>query len=173
MNLTTNFTLEELTVSQDAARAGIAEQFDPPEEILNNLHKLASSLEVVRALLGSVPILVSSGYRCPALERILTKADFAHWCANRSLPVDDTSWALYLAGKAHPLGLAADFTAPRFGTPIDVCRRVATTTHLEFDQVIFEYGRWCHFGVGPGTRRQALSKFAGDSVYHVGILEHA
>lgn len=153
MNLTRHFSLAELTVSDTAARDGIAEQFNPPPEIVENLTALANQLEVVRILLGSKPILISSGYRCKALN-------------DRISGSSNTS--------AHMLGLAADFTCPGFGTPIDICRRIVATSYLEFDQVIYEYGRWVHFGFGGfngKNRRQALSKFSGDHRYHVGIIE--
>lgn len=153
MKLTTHFSLDELTVSETAARLGIfPEQFDPPPEIVANLAKLAGQLEILRAILGSNKILVSSGYRCPRLNAATEGSSKT---------------------SAHMLGLAADFIVPGFGPPLVVCRRVVDTKHFEFDQVIFEYGRWCHLGVGPGDRRQALSKFAGDKTYYPGIIAAA
>jgi hypothetical protein len=151
IKLSTNFPLSELVVSQTAAREGWDEQFNPPPDVLENLGRLAQGLEVVRALLNSNPIIISSGYRCP---RVNTAAKGAR-------------------DSAHLLGLAADFTCPKFGTPIEVCRRLAATQHLEFDQVIYEYGAWCHFAVGPGIRRQCLSKFTGDPTYYLGLMEKA
>jgi hypothetical protein len=147
--LSINFTLEELLVSQKAAREGFTEQFEPPPDIVSNLTRLAGHLEIVRAILGSVPLIVTSGYRCQRVNDAVAGSSRT---------------------SAHMLGLAADFTAPRFGTPIEVCRRLAQTQKLEFDQVIYEYESWCHFAVGPGDRRQLLSKFSGDPQYHPGII---
>lgn len=138
-------------MSQRAAREGWAEQFNPPKEIVDNLRRLANELEVVRAILGGFPIVISSGYRCPRVNAAVGGAK----------------------ESAHLLGLAADFTCPKFetGKVIEVCRRLAATKHLNFDQVIYEYGAWCHFAVGPGIRRQCLSIFHGDPTYYLGILE--
>jgi zinc D-Ala-D-Ala carboxypeptidase len=146
--LTTNFTLEEFLVSDTAAREGIDEQFNPPPEIVANLTKLANTLEVVRALLGSVPIIVSSGYRCPRLNAAVKGSSVT---------------------SSHLDGLAADFTAPKFGDPLAVCRKIAASTHLDYDQVIYEYARWCHLGVGAQMRKQALSKVV-DQPYQVGLI---
>lgn len=150
MRLTTHFWLDELLKSDTAARLGIAEQFDPPAAIIENLTTLAKQLEVVRAILGSTPILISSGYRC---ERV-----------NDAVPGSSRE-------SAHLQGLAADFIAPSFDTPAAICRRLNTARNLEFDQVIYEYGRWVHFGLRPQMRKQVLSKFVGDPVYHAGVLE--
>lgn len=152
MMLSVNFALSEFLDSQTASREGFTEQFNPPVEIIDNLKKVAGSLEVVRALLGSNPIKISSGYRCPRLNAKINGAK----------------------ESAHLLGLAVDFTCPKFGkgTPAEVCRRLASTQHLEFDQIIYEFGSWCHFAVGPGARRQLLTIFHGDPTYHLGILDN-
>jgi uncharacterized protein YcbK (DUF882 family) len=78
-------------ISQTAARMGIDNT--PTPEILKNLRIMAAKLEEIRSLLG-VPVLVSSGYRCPALNKAVGGSK----------------------GSAHLLGLAADITAPSFGT---------------------------------------------------------
>jgi hypothetical protein len=56
MNLTENFTLEELTVSDSAVRLGLSNE--PTPEVVENLLKLAVFLEQVRTLLGK-PIHVN------------------------------------------------------------------------------------------------------------------
>lgn len=60
MNLSANFTLEELTRSTYALRHGITNI--PPEALIENGKILAAGLERIRSCLN-VPIYVESGYR--------------------------------------------------------------------------------------------------------------
>lgn len=150
MNLSQHFTLSELIVSQEAARRGIDNT--PPFEIIDNLRRTAEALEEVRALLGGVPVVVSSGYRCPALNAVVPGS------AKRS---------------AHVLGLAADFTASRFGSPLEICTKIAASG-IKYDQLIHEYGQWVHFGLSEGPMRQEeltvhANKY-GEKVWRVGLL---
>ena len=63
-NLTKNFFLRELLVSQTAVRKGIKEQFNPGDEIVKNLTALcANVLQPLRDQLR-LSLSVSSGYRC-------------------------------------------------------------------------------------------------------------
>ncbi len=129
--LSENFSLDELTLSQTAARLGIDNT--PDKATLKNLEHLAAQLEIVRKHLGGVSIHISSGYRSPALNRAVKGS----------------------AKSAHVLGLAVDFTAPRFGTVLQTSKATAASG-IEFDQVIYEYGRWVHLGVSaPGTTAKA------------------
>lgn len=133
--LTPHFTLAELTVSQTAARQGIDNT--PDSAALRNLRTLAQALEVIRAKLGNKPIVVSSGYRCPAL--------------NTAIGGSKTS--------AHMQGLAADFTVPGHGTVLQTARAVAEA-FSNFDQLILEYNDWIHLGLpapGKPPRRELLS----------------
>ena len=133
--LSTNFSLDEFTLSQTAARLGLDNT--PDAGSLRNLKRLADTLEQVRAALGELPILISSGYRSPALNRAVGGA----------------------ANSAHLSGLAADFTVPRFGTVLATAKAVAASGIL-FDQIIFEFGRWVHLGLaedGQEERGQLLS----------------
>jgi zinc D-Ala-D-Ala carboxypeptidase len=133
--LSTHFTLEEMIASQTAAREGIDNT--PTPEIIEALKYTAQGLEGVRILLG-VPILVSSGYRCLAL--------------NRAIGSKDTS--------QHVKGEAVDFTAPGFGGPTTVMTRILESG-LDYDQCILEYaskpGRgWVHMSFTRKPRHQAL-----------------
>lgn len=132
--LSLNFTLGEFLRSDTAARKGIDNT--PSPEILRALERLAVNLEDVRRLLG-VPLHISSGYRCLAL--------------NRAIGSKDTS--------AHVRGLAADFDAPEYGPPADICRAIYASD-IQYDQLIYEFGRWVHLGwarPGEGVRRQVLT----------------
>lgn len=67
MNLTLHFTLEELTRSVTASRLGIDNT--PSADITARLIRLAADvLQPLREAFGR-PIIVSSGYRCSALNK--------------------------------------------------------------------------------------------------------
>ena len=77
MNLSNNFTLNELTKSQTATRKGINNE--PATEHVENLIHLAKTiLQPVREHFGK-PVMISSGYRSPALcEAIGSSAKSQH-----------------------------------------------------------------------------------------------
>jgi hypothetical protein len=131
--LTPHVTLEEMLASQTAARLGIDNTPTDPV-ILDNLKKTAEMLEQVRTLLGSRPIIISSGYRCLAV--------------NTAVGSSPTS--------AHVQGQAADFTCPGFGNPYQVCQAVAAS-NIQFDQLIFEFASWTHIAWRDNPRRQLLT----------------
>lgn len=60
------FKLSEFINSETAKRLGIDNM--PTFEVVDNLNSLAVYLDGIRAKLGK-PILVSSGYRCPMLNK--------------------------------------------------------------------------------------------------------
>lgn len=139
MRLSPHFTLEELTVSQEADRRGLDN--DPPQDVIDNLYWLAQQLEIVRADLGGHAIVVLSGYRSAEV--------------NRAVGGSVTS--------AHMRGLAADFVCPGFGSPLEICQRIGHAQHVSYDQLIHEYS-WVHLGYAePGTagRRQLMTKRKG------------
>ncbi|WP_233866553.1 D-Ala-D-Ala carboxypeptidase family metallohydrolase [Paraburkholderia adhaesiva] len=134
MKLSPHFTLEELTQSETATRHGISNQPGPGE--MDNLVRLADELEQVRSLLGDLPVLISSGYRSPGVNRLVGGA----------------------ANSDHMSGRAADFICPGFGTPLQVCRAISQSP-IRFEQLIME-GTWTHFSVpalDAGARRQVLT----------------
>lgn len=133
MKISPHFELTEFTSSQTAERLGIDNT--PSASIIENLRRVANWLEGVRILLG-VPIHISSGFRCLAL--------------NRAVGSKDTS--------QHIRGEAADFTAPSFGSPRHVIDRILDAG-MEYDQLILEFPPhgWVHVSVTlGGNRRQAL-----------------
>ena len=121
--------LEELTATQQRGLSN-----DPPPPVLTRLTETARILETVRALLGNRPILVTSGYRSPEVNRAVGGS----------------------ATSAHMRGEAADFICPAFGSPRAVCRAIAASD-LRFDQLIEENGRWVHLGLGGKWRRQVMT----------------
>jgi zinc D-Ala-D-Ala carboxypeptidase len=133
MNLSPNFTLEELTVSEIAARRNLDNTPNATE--IANLVRVAELLEQVRALLGK-PILVNSAFRSKPV--------------NDAVGSRDTS--------QHRLGCAADIRVPGL-TPKQVVQ-ACIDANIPFDQIIEEFDSWTHISV-PNTkeqqpRRQAL-----------------
>ena len=129
-----NFSMDELTHSDTAARHGIDNT--PNENEKDNLYKLAMELENVRKLLNNKPIYVSSGYRCLALNELLG--------SKRT--------------SAHIRGLAVDFTCRQFGTPNEIVFAIINSD-IPYDQVILEFDRWVHLSFCEDQetpRRQAL-----------------
>ena len=139
MNLTEHFTLEEFIVSNTGERLGIDNT--PSAAILANIQRTAELLERARALLGGSVIILTSGYRSPALNAAVGGA----------------------ANSAHIHGLAADIIAPGYGSPRDVSHVLwHGMDDLDFDQLIFEFDSWTHIGLRDDTpRRQVLTIDAG------------
>ena len=131
MNLSSNFSLEELCRSDTALRKGLDNT--PDAETIANLTELANGLEKVRELLGH-PMHISSGYRSLKV--------------NSAIGSKPTS--------AHVKGFAADFTCPGFGSVSDVCHAIMDST-IDYDQVISEYGAWVHISFAPEMRRMNLT----------------
>jgi hypothetical protein len=131
MRLSPHFSLEELTHSDTATRLGIDNT--PTVEIIDNLTYLASELEYVRDILGH-PMLISSGFRCHALND--------HLGSKRT--------------SSHTKGLAVDFICPSFGNPHSVVSAIVMA-NINYDQVILEYDRWVHLSFKQlDPRKQAL-----------------
>jgi zinc D-Ala-D-Ala carboxypeptidase len=143
MMLTEHFSMAEMIATQ---QRGIDNTPDSAS-IRANITRTAQLLERIRELLGA-PVIVTSGYRCPVLNRAVGGS----------------------VNSAHMQGLAADILAPEFGVPYDVCRKIEP--HLaEFgiDQLIYE-GAWSHCGLREGEpRHQALTWFGGAD-YRAGIM---
>lgn len=144
MNLSPHFTLAEFTASQTASRLGIDNM--PSPGVISNMVRVAYALELVRNLIGK-PIIVSSGYRSPAL--------------NAAIPGSSET-------SAHTRGAAVDFIIPSFGTPYQVCQTIIGMA-LPFDQLIFELS-WVHLAIEPPTRREVLTKCPGVGYLH-GLVE--
>jgi len=135
-----HFTIEELTFSERARVQGIDNT--PTPEALENIKALMAGLEEVRALLGK-PMLISSGYRCPELNRAIGGAK----------------------KSAHVDGFAADFTCPQFGAPHKVVKAIAASG-IRFDQCIFEDmgSGWVHISFAPEMREQVLRIYKTDAL---------
>lgn len=130
MQLSTHFRLSEFTASQTATRRGIDNT--PPSDVVDALKRTALGLEAVRSLLMA-PIIISSGYRSPALNKAIGGAK----------------------SSQHVKGEAVDFICPGFGSPKDVCEAIARS-NLRFDQLIYE-GTWVHISFADTNRREVLA----------------
>ena len=148
VRLSAHFSLYELLQSEKADQLDIDNT--PNRSALENLRLLAGWLESVRDLLDA-PMEISSGYRCLLLNRVVGSKDTSD----------------------HLLGLAADFVAPKFGTPEDVCHRLVSSD-IPFKQLIFER-TWVHISFDPLTampKRQVLTLNAHGG-YDIGIVSRA
>lgn len=146
MQLTDNFSLEQLTASGVAIRRGIPNV--PSADTIENLKLLAQTLERVQELLG--PIHIDSAYR--SIRVNLAVGGSSH--------------------SAHINGYAADFTAPSFGSPYEVCQAIAGAG-IPFDQLIQE-GTWTHLSIDPRMRGEVMTAhFLNGKVAYTQGLETA
>lgn len=134
MNLTEHFTIEEMTRSATAIALGIDNT--PDAEATANLKNLCTEvLEPLRQWAG-VPIIVSSGYRCPELNRAVGGTVISQ----------------------HQKGEAADIRIPS----ITEGRRylMFILENCCFDQLIWEHDRfnthWIHVSCRRGKNRQTF-----------------
>lgn len=130
MKLSPHFSLSEFTSSQTAVRRGIDNT--PPQSVIETMKRTALGLEGVRAVLGA-PIIISSGYRSPALNKAIGGS----------------------ATSQHTKGEAADFSCPGFGSPLEVCRAIVKAG-IAFDQLIHE-GTWVHISFADKPRGSVLT----------------
>ena len=155
--ITKNFSLAELTHSNKAKAHGISNV--PNDTHKANLIASAKNLwQPVRDILG-VPMIVSSGYRSPALNRAVGGS----------------------ATSAHSHGFAIDFTAPKFGNTRAIAKKLATELKaqgIKFDQLILEFpdsaGSWIHLGYKSPSGKQrgqllTAVKRGGRTVYLSGL----
>jgi len=131
MNLSPNFTLEELTHTDHR-------QFDntPNASEIANLTRLAALLEEVRTVIGNKPIMVNSAFRSKQVNDAVGSKD----------------------SSQHRIGCAADIRVPGM-TPDEIVKKVIASD-IGYDQIIREFDRWTHISI-PNTkdmtpRRQAL-----------------
>ena len=118
------FKLSEFINSATANRLGIDNT--PSFEVVDNLNRLADYLDGIRAKFGK-PILISSGYRCPMLNKAVGG----------------------VVNSQHLKGLAADLVCSDMEKLLSIIRETKG-----FDQVITEHNKgsksyWIHVSVSP------------------------
>jgi zinc D-Ala-D-Ala carboxypeptidase len=131
VNLSTNFTYEELTRTDHR-------EFDntPNASELANLTRLAAFLEQVKVVLGGKPVMVNSAFRSKQV--------------NDAVGSKDTS--------QHRVGCAADIRIPGM-TPDQVVKTIIDSG-INYDQIIREFDSWTHISIpnksSDTPRKQAL-----------------
>ena len=117
--LSAHLTLAEFTDSDTASRLGIDNAL--PDDLVEAAQATGAMLERVRAVLGTA-MLVSSGYRCKALNTAIGSGP----------------------GSDHLKAQALDFRSPGFGTPLAICQALEPRlSELGIGQIIFEH-TWVH-----------------------------
>lgn len=139
MQLSDHFTLEELTTTQVRDANNV-----PSRDVVEALRSTAICMEAVRAILGH-PIVVTSGYRSPDVNRIVGG----------------------VADSAHIRGRAVDFICPTFGSPYEVANAISRS-EIKFDQLIREYG-WVHIAFEIPWRMDVLTKVSASAPYKRGL----
>ena len=121
MNLSENFTYDELTRSETAARHG----FDntPNEGEVDNLKRLAALLEEVKKAVGGKAVMINSGFRSKQTNDAVGSKD----------------------SSQHRIGCAADIRVPGM-TPRQVVE-ACIEAQVPFDQIILEFDSWTHISV--------------------------
>ena len=136
MNLSPNFTLEELTITDHREFNN-----EPNPNETANLVRLANLLEQVKVAIGGKPVMVNSAFRSKQV--------------NDAVGSKDTS--------QHRIGCAADIRVP--GVTPDQVVKAVIAAKLPFDQLIREFakpngGGWTHISVpntmGAKPRSQVL-----------------
>jgi len=150
--ITTHFSEAEFTASGTAARRGINNSL--PDALRAAALETCQMMERIRRYLSDrkgkeIAIIVTSGYRCLAL--------------NRAIGSSDTS--------DHVRALAMDFKAPGFGSPFEVCEALAPrVSDLAIGQLIHEFGAWVHVSTRmPDKRVNRIITIKNDGT-HVGIV---
>lgn len=145
--LTEHFHLFEFVTSQVAERNGIDNT--PTSSIVQCIKMLCVTvLEPARLALG--PLRISSGYRCPALNKAVGGA----------------------ATSAHQFGFAADIL-PLKVSKLEFAKWIVK--NVPFDQVILEYGTesdpaWIHVSADPRNRREVFRILNGTGYVPVKLV---
>ena len=136
MKLSKNLSLKEVTKSVTALRLGIDN--NPDEQVIKNLELIAHEIFQPIRDHFKVPIGISSGYRSPKLNKAVGGSRYSQHMAGEALDID-----------ADIYGKITNYEIFKF-----------IYTHLEYDQLIWEYGDdknpdWIHVSYkrGKGENR--------------------
>lgn len=142
------FTYEELTRSETAIRRDIDNS--PSKAVKARLSALVEHiLDPIREHYGK-PVIVTSGYRCPELNRAIGGSTTSDHCA----------------------GAAADFTVAGVSN-YEVCEWIRD--NLDFRQLIYEFGEsgWVHcsyLDLHNGKSILSATRSKGRTVYLAGLV---
>ena len=138
------FIVDELTRSSKADSLGIDNT--PDKESLSNIQHTITQLDKVRAYLNQ-PMLISSGYRCPTLNKAVGGAK----------------------DSFHLKGCAVDFTSPKYGTTTQIVQALIKSD-IEYDKLILEYPNkdrtWVHIQFNPSGANRRINLITTDGTYH-------
>ena len=133
--LTPNFTLSELLISQTASRMRLNNT--PNESVKRNLKLVAEKVLQPTRDHYKKPVVVTSGYRSPAVNRAVGGS----------------------SSSQHMTGEAVDFTVPSVD---NYSVALWIRDNLKYDQLILEFytggnSGWIHVGYSPRHRMQVLT----------------
>lgn len=166
--LSSNFTLGEFLRSNTAERddALKAEQYNPPNSIVENLtHLVEACLQPIREKFG-YPIRINSGYRSPLLNKLVGGSATSQHCRGEAADLDLSPRFLTSAKAAGIRKEIQDKVKEITGKPLrpDVSENFYLFAYicihlddLDVDKVIHEYGTgfghpaWVHVSA---SRRQ-------------------
>lgn len=131
MNL--NFKISELIYSDKAIKNNINNMPDI-NSLDNMLNLIFYCLQPLRDKLNK-PIVISSGYRCPAVNKLVGGA----------------------SNSQHTTGCAVDFHVN--GMTIQETIDFIKKSGIEYDQLINEYNRWVHVSFVKGKNRRQVLKY--------------
>lgn len=121
MKITKNFLLSEFLVSQTAVRRNIDNT--PNEHQIKSIIKLCSTILQPIRNYYNMPLVISSGFRSNKLNKAIGGSKTSQHCK----------------------GEAADFTIDVTKVSLsDQFKTIACYLELDYDQLIYEYGRWIH-----------------------------
>lgn len=128
MNL--NFTISELCKSETAEKNGI-KNIPDLKALDNMLNLIVYLLQPLRDKIAR-PIIISSGYRCPQLNKLVKG----------------------VANSGHLKGEAADFHVN--GMTIQQVINFIINSGVEFDELINEKNKWVHISFCLGKNRKKV-----------------
>lgn len=145
MKLSAHFSLKEAIESSKAKSLGLDNI--PDSVSLETMKFTALRMEAVRQLLGNEPIKINSWFRGPEVNKAVGG----------------------VSNSQHAKGEAVDFTAPFFGTPLEVCQLLEKHKDvLQYDQLIYEQ-TWVHISFVKSNPRGNELTFLGKGKYKLGI----
>lgn len=125
-----NFSISELCKS-DTAQKNLIDNSPNLTALDNMLNLIFFCLQPLRDKLGK-PIIISSGYRCPKLNKLVGG----------------------VSNSQHLLGQAVDFKVN--GLTIQQVIELIRKSGIEYDQCINEYNRWVHLSYNKGKNRKQI-----------------
>ncbi|MBQ6741370.1 MAG: peptidase M15 [Bacteroidales bacterium] len=133
---TPHFALLEFTESPTAKKHGI--ENNPPQEAVENLKRLCEgTLEPLREALG-LPVIITSGYRCKALNDILTHASGSSQHLKGQAADFYVGWSTSLNGRGQ-----SGSTPTSRERLVEAFRTILTSPSVDFDQLIL-YPNFIH-----------------------------